>query len=513
MLAIMAALGVATSLPARGDGEPAPDSVPGATLQRLLINLVPRPGGGLLVRQISPNSPTLQLRPAANPAVVERIEVGDVVTRVNGEAVNTLEALNQALTRQSGQARLTIIDKGTGRAADYTCKTSAVQQRLLIDLEFLPGTGAKALSLKPGSPTARMRSAANPAFVATIVPGDVITRINGENVDTPEAYIRALNRRAGGVRLTIADGATGQVSDWLSDTTSIASAAPEIAPAPAAARRSAWILLVGLTDDISLGLSVEESLNKLQQLFKAEVEEDRMQLRILKGDACNANTILQTVRGLASKPDDTVLVYYLGHGAYDPNAPEDDPTRGHFFQIPSGDLSRASLRQTINARPGRLKILISDTCNVPGQPRFRLSPVAEARVAQIRGLTPTEKLLFHFRGTLDIGASSRGESSWFSLPYGGWFTWNLLQLLPDQSDWGSLLPKLATASNGFYVSKRMDLLANPGDSAADAIESIRNQTSMTPMLFANELNSDIAQADANNNALRNITRTTRLFLP
>jgi hypothetical protein len=372
-----------------------------------------------------------------------------------------------------------------------------IQQRLLIAGQFRPEGGVLVHAIDPSSPTTRMVAAADSQIVSSLAVGDLITHVNGEPVDSPVALVNALNRFAGAARLTVISGGTGLAADWISATEAVP-VAPAPLLAPATDRRTAWVVLAGLTDDEQIGRDVETSLLHLERLLQSQVAPDRLRIQALKGPACNAGQILETIRLLPVGGDDTLLVYYLGHGAFDVNAPDDHPTRGQFFTIPSGDLLRTDLQREMEARPARLRILLSDTCNMPGKidraiPAFDDSMPSPNRIT---GLTATEKLLFNFRGSLDVGAASPGDYSWYTALYGGWFTWTALHVLPRQGDWNGFLSALPAEADSFFQKQRTTILSNPGNTDGPTLDALQGQTSVTPKVFQASIETDVAEADS-----------------
>jgi hypothetical protein len=158
---------------------------------------------------------------------------------------------------------------------------------------------------------------------------------------------------------------------------------------------------------------VQVNLTSLGKLIRNEVASEHLDLQIISGADCNARTIISKVRllGRRVKAGDSIFCHYSGHGAFDPRFAANDPAGGHFFQIPNGDLMRKTLFDNLLAQPGRLKALVTDTCNVQAvaRPAGRLSYEQSTVVAS--GPTPLEQLLLYHRGYLDVSATSRGNSA------------------------------------------------------------------------------------------------------
>jgi hypothetical protein len=446
---------------------------------------------------IAPDSPLHQVVRANGRAGTFRLVPGDVITQIDDRPVEDEGAYFTALDAASDEVFLTVEDHGTGRAERWVCRPASVQRRLGVRLGFRPEGGAVVAEVIPGSPTQRLRPAGGAGPVMRLVVGDVILRVNGEAVADLQTFQAALNGGLAEARLAVADGATGTESDWICGTAEVRSPEP-----PAAPRRRAWVVFVAQTADPILGEFIPVSLKKLQDLFRSQVASGRLRLRLLDGLDCTADGVLAAVRELPMAADDTLLVYYLGHGSYDPGVPPDDPTGGHYFDLTGGRLRRGDLRRELEGRPGRLKVLISDACNVPAVSDV-VRPVAEMRVHLVEGLTATEKLLFNVRGVIDVEAASRSQYSWYGPPYGGWFTHVLVGLLRSDS-WPDLLARLQVEANGFFVARKLRIASNPAGVEASTLNALRNQAEMRPKVFAADLRDDVAEADANDQTTRQV---------
>lgn len=462
----------------------------------LLVKGTYRPEGGLVVNEIEADSPLRQISRANGQPGVFRVEVGDIITHINDEPIRDGESFTWALTSGPDEALLTLIDHTTGRPGRWVCRPAQYRRGLSVGLGFRPQGGAVVRSIGQGSPTQRMRPAAGAGADRRLAVGDVIVRVDGQAVDTEAALLAALDSDAADIRLSVSDRGTGAVQDW------ICPAVPIRLPQARTARRSAWILLVGQTDDPQLGRFIPISLSKLRHVFTEQLASDRLRFRIVDRPDCTADGILAAIRALPLAADDTLLVYYLGHGAYDPAAPADDPTGGHYFDLPTGRLTRSRLLRELQARPVRLRVLISDACNVEGLNDESRRPVQEYAVRSVEGLSATEKLLFNVRGLVDIEAASRGQYSWYGEPYGGWFTHVLVDLLPRHDNWPELIAKLRTDANDFFNACKLRLALNPAGANATAIAALRSQEAMTPFVFAADLRDDVAQADARDRSRR-----------
>jgi hypothetical protein len=175
-----------------------------------------------------------------------------------------------------------------------------------------------------------------------------------------------------------------------------------------------------------------------------------------------------------------VFVYYEGHGAYHPNAPQSDPSKGHYFALPDNELDRADLTAQIMKKRPRFVLLLSDCCNAEGSIKVRRRAVFETKTKSVTGWTGLEELLLSYRGIVDATASSRGELSWFSDDVGGWFTTSWFTKIyslteQKQRDWNKVWPELAQETEAFFQVQKTKFAAE------DPV--LAGQAHMRPMAF------------------------------
>jgi hypothetical protein len=139
-----------------------------------------------------------------------------------------------------------------------------------------------------------------------------------------------------------------------------------------------------------------------------------LQLRVLEADKLSPNAIVSAIRGLPIGPDDTLLVYYTGHGATVEG-------RGHVLTMAHGNLLRSDLRAIMAKKRARLSVLLTDCCSSLVKPR-KEPPVmgAPAPVAKVSPMLRC--LLLQHSGVVDLTSSSYGEASWSRPGTGGLFT-------------------------------------------------------------------------------------------
>lgn len=125
----------------------------------------------------------------------------------------------------------------------------------------------------------------------------------------------------------------------------------------------------------------------------------------VRGDLVDMkNKILRAIDNCPSGRNDTLVVFYTGHGAYD-----DD---GHFLVMPDGKnrLYRKTILDRLARKSPRLAVLITDTCNLHVPSGMQPGPTPQMIPPQT--ISPLfDSLFIRSRGVVDINSSSEGEVS------------------------------------------------------------------------------------------------------
>ena len=207
-------------------------------------------------------------------------------------------------------------------------------------------------------------------------------------------------------------------------------------------------LLILLGDDATIQPSVAKNEITMRKVIAAVSEHCEVQMTVMKSEATLTGTVTeltlfdknvqtqksmerqshgiitpkevsQWIQNLSPNPEDIILIYYSGHGGMD-----DFGT--HFLSFSSVDtvpVSRDKIRERLVAKPGRLKLLITDTCsnniNVPTDAHVNFAAEIEAKRYN------TKDLFFRHGGLVDITAAGPGEWAWGNSAIGGYFTYAL----------------------------------------------------------------------------------------
>ena len=160
------------------------------------------------------------------------------------------------------------------------------------------------------------------------------------------------------------------------------------------------------TDAKGIGKHVSAALSKVASAMLMRLPDARKQeFPALIGQDCNIEKIRQAFESLTITPGDTVVVYYVGHGGYDPNfgtllLPTLNPGKG----LPL----RAIGEQLEKKQPTRIIFLI-DCCQTPINGQESSVPKAYAQFLAME-VPPLEQSLFFESepGTLVLFAAERG---------------------------------------------------------------------------------------------------------
>lgn len=150
-------------------------------------------------------------------------------------------------------------------------------------------------------------------------------------------------------------------------------------------------------DMLGMMMALEENLPKSRI---------NLMFRKLEDDAHSSpQSILEIIRELKVRPNDTILFYFSGHGAVD--------DRGHYFSLAHGKLYRKDVLDLLSKKGARLTVLLTDCCNTRSDGYIHLAPYFE--IPDRRQPTPLfQKLFFDPSGIVDINSSSPNESAFFA---------------------------------------------------------------------------------------------------
>lgn len=191
--------------------------------------------------------------------------------------------------------------------------------------------------------------------------------------------------------------------------------------------------------DSNLGPSVLADLDNLEQTLRDGLPPGSLRVYRRTGTQVTADNITRQLFALPIQPSDAVLLYYSGHGGF-------DPAGGHYFALTHGPSllrSRAEEAITQPVTP-RFWAIISDCC-------ANFAPVdqvgAPAPVNQTRLLT---HLFLRTSGRADFTSSMPGQVS-IGVRSGGMFTMSFCDVLRsnfnNQLNWDEIFRQTRQRTN------------------------------------------------------------------
>ncbi|MFC1597121.1 caspase family protein [Planctomycetota bacterium] len=219
-------------------------------------------------------------------------------------------------------------------------------------------------------------------------------------------------------------------------------------PRPGEAESRLHLVIATDDQDQSIGHHCFHDGLNFRNLFYSNVDNRRLSTRrvaaeglFVHAEKFGSRAVLDKIATLTVRPDDALVVYYSGHGAYNEKL-------GHFFSVAGGNevLTRSSVVEAIHRKSPRLGVLISDCC-YSYFPVERYTPsVYQTRSDETSPLF--HRLFFETKGFADITSSKEGQVSMcYQHPVAGsLFTGALRQVLGDHRQrrlsWGEVFDKV-----------------------------------------------------------------------
>ena len=192
-------------------------------------------------------------------------------------------------------------------------------------------------------------------------------------------------------------------------------------------------LLVIMNDDLDIRQIVDVNRLRVRKMLQLlEVNPDIWQA---DDRQIQPHHISEWVRNRQVDAEDTILVYYSGHGHIDRKA-------RHYLDLDvqnaAFSLLRSDLAEELSEKRCRLKMLITDTCSNRVQTSPPIAQSAGTVVSRKRRYT--QDIFLKHKGFLDITAASPGQYAWGNNEIGGYFTAALIESFTASAD---------TDKNGF----------------------------------------------------------------
>lgn len=340
--------------------------------------------------------------------------------------------------------------------------------RLGITARSGPNGGALVDQVTAGSPATKMWSETQTERIIFLEPNDEIMSVNGMATADSAAVIGALatsGQNNGVATLKVRNVRTGGLEIFFAKPDSVASG-PKV-----------HYVIAGQSstgeDGFDYGIQID--LENLDELMLHVRHEFVGSSTILQGSQCTSAEIKKAVSSINANPNDTIVVYYSGHGGYDQN--------GHFLALKGGRFYRKEIAKILTQKSVRLSVFVTDACNgYSGEVPQNQAGLAGAHAFTTDGMTTFESLLMNHRGVIDINAADKDQFGWSDTAIGGYFTFQFAKHLTSSDenpkDWQEAFNAIATNSNAYYVQQRKDAI-NRGSVG----KSMKQQTEMTPEVF------------------------------
>ena len=242
-----------------------------------------------------------------------------------------------------------------------------------------------------------------------------------------------------------------------------------LAIAETADAQTVHALLVIMDDDLDIAISVGQNRKRMRNFFdrlpgtKPEIysaEEMR------KTNELRQQHILDWIQRCPAGAQDTIFVYYSGHG-------HSDVHKRHYLDLrpsnPAFSVMRNDLAAALQAKPCRLKMLVTDTCSNFLDTQLAAS-VKQFAALQSKAQLYAKNLFLQHEGFLDITAASPGHFARGGDDIGGFFTTALItRSFTAESDtngdrflsWNEVFAKCKTETQNLLQQALPEIRSNP----------------------------------------------------
>jgi len=159
--------------------------------------------------------------------------------------------------------------------------------------------------------------------------------------------------------------------------------------------------------------------------------------------------ILRSVNALNVNPNDAIVFYYSGHGAFDTKN-----QKQIFTLAKGGNLYREVVVAKMEAKSPRLTVLLTDCCNTNTEVAGTRSAGSSKVIKTPNNFSPLFENLFVFcKGTVDLTSSKPGEYSFVLDTGGSVFTWAFVELSNSNKANGDIYWKEFTEKLGIRTQE------------------------------------------------------------
>ncbi|MBN9523221.1 caspase family protein [bacterium] len=167
-----------------------------------------------------------------------------------------------------------------------------------------------------------------------------------------------------------------------------------------------------------------------EESFAAAGKSGQLRTRVILGSETTASNVRAAIRGLAVRPQDTVVVFFSGHGGLDPRG------RHVLEMISVEDVTTREVLDAVAAHNPRLAVLLTDVChNHIGRkgetpPTMPVGTPHDLPRGRVIPWATVEQLFFLHRGVVDVTAAEPGRPGRVETrARGSYFTNALIQVL------------------------------------------------------------------------------------
>lgn len=176
-------------------------------------------------------------------------------------------------------------------------------------------------------------------------------------------------------------------------------------------------LLIADTADQSIGACSPETIRTISGMLGYLVPPDCYTLVVKQSGSReydSADSVLRLIQDTPVAADDAFVFLYDGHGFR--------AEGHHFLQMPDGGrLASAELQKTVNAKPCKLRVIMTGSCNVPVTRDGRLAAPLEVWHVERDGIAPVvEELFLNHSGLMHINGAAPGQFGFTSDVDGNW---------------------------------------------------------------------------------------------
>ena len=164
------------------------------------------------------------------------------------------------------------------------------------------------------------------------------------------------------------------------------------------------VIIVANRWDASIGGDMALNAKGIAEMFRTNVPRRNLTVEVVDRNAWTPRGVLDRIARAPVGPNDSLIVFAMGHGAFDPRS-------GSYLLLAGGQpLFRSQLRQAVEARGARLGALFTDHCNGPRKVEKMNGVQAPAPPPEAVEISPSFRaLFFESRGFMELSACKPGE--------------------------------------------------------------------------------------------------------